>query len=332
MERILVIGGNGFLGAALLRGLLEAGYSALTSFDLTPGGEPGVRSLAGDLRNAEQVRAACEGIDTVFQTAALVDWGPRSRERLYAINVLGNRNVIEACQAQGVARLVYTSSIDVVFDGHDIAGGDESLPIPTRHLDDYGHTKALAEAEVLAASTASGLQTCALRAAGIYGPGDRHRFPPILKAVRGGQMMYLGDGQARFNHVYITNLVQAHLQSAESLLPGSAVSGRAFFVTDHEPGNFYEFFTPFLTALDLPVPSRRLPAGLAYALAVVMEGLARWFGGAAPLLTRYVVRSTCRDFWFVTHGAEQAFGYRPRVTRDEAFSQTLDWLRQNSEG
>jgi len=332
MADILVIGGNGFLGAALLRALQQAGHGPLRSFDLAPCSDPRIASMTGDLRNPDAVLQACAGVDTVFQTAALVDWGPRSRARLWAVNVQGNRNVIAACQQQRVARLIYTSSIDVVFNGAPVRDGDESLPYPTRHLDDYGHTKSLAEQDVLRANDPAGLQTCALRAAGIYGPGDRHRFPPVFKAARQGNMVYLGDGRARFNHIYISNLVQAHLSAAAGLQPGSLLSGQAYFVTDHEATNFYDFFTPYLTALGFPIPRRRIPEGVAYALALALETLARWgIGPQPPLLTRYVVRSTCRDFYFSGAKARRELGYEPLVSPDQAFLETLEWWKRVSE-
>jgi sterol-4alpha-carboxylate 3-dehydrogenase (decarboxylating) len=179
----------------------------------------------------------------------------------------------------------------------------------------------------LQAHDPNGLQTCSLRSAGIYGPGDRHRFPSILKAVRGGQMIYLGDGSARFDHVYITNLVEAHLGAARELRPGKVVGGQAYFITENRPGNFYEFFTPYLRALGWPVPSIRAPLAVAYALALVMEALGRiGVGPLPPLLTRYVVLSTCRDFYFSSEKAHRAFGYTPVVSPERAFAETLSWL------
>lgn len=330
MQNILVIGGSGFLGNALVHALQKTRIKTLRSFDLIPNPDPEVNSIVGDLRNPEQVLQACAGVDTVFQTASLVDWGPRSREKLMSVNVLGNRNVIAACQQSGVQRLIYTSSIDVVFDGTPIRNGDEKLPYPKQHMDDYGHSKMLAEQDVLNANTKDGLQTCSLRATGIYGPGDRHRFPPIIQASRSGKMVYLGDGSAKFNHIYIANLVEAHLCAAAKLQPDSLVSGQAYFITDHPPTNFYEFFTPYLTALGLTVPTSRIPTTIAHALAVVMETLARHGVGALPpLLTRYIVLSTCKDFYFTGEKARRDLGYEPIVSPQQAFEETLSFFKNS---
>lgn len=330
MQNTLVIGGSGFLGAALANALLARGL-AVRSLDLTPHPNPQIESCVGDLRDPAVLQAACTGVDTVFQTAALVDWGPRSRERLESINVAGNRAVLRACQQEGIRRLVYTSSIDVVFSGAPLANGDESLPYPARHLDDYGRTKMLAEQDALAANGIGRLMTCALRTAGIYGPGDRHRFPAILSAVRRGQMLRLGDGSAKFGHVYVGNVVQAHIQAAQALSdPAALPAGQAYFIGDHPPGNFYDFFTPYLQALGYPPPQRTLPESLAYTLAVILESLARLgLGPTPPLLTRYVVASTCRDFYFSYAKAARDFGYVPAISAEQAQAETLAWLRRS---
>ena len=327
VENALVIGGAGFLGAALASELRKRG-AQVRVFDLVAHPDPSIPTNLGDLRDRTRVRTACEGMDTIFQTASLVDWGPRSRDRLYAVNVQGNRNVISACQELGVPRLVYTSSIDVVFDGHPIANGDESLPYPAKHLDHYSHTKMLAERDVLTANGQHGLKTCALRTAGIYGPGDRHRLPSILKAARAGQNIRLGDGSARFGHVYVTNVVQAHLLAAGAL--DGAAAGQAYFIGDHPPGNFFDFFTPFLAAFGFPPARTRLPYRVAYALAVLMETAAQLgFGPSLPTLTRYVVASTCVDFYFSHEKAARNLGYQPVVSFEQAQAETLAWLKAN---
>jgi nucleoside-diphosphate-sugar epimerase len=327
MENALVIGGAGFLGAALASELKKRNVYVRV-FDLVAHPDSSIPTMVGDLREASQVRTACVGVDTVFQTAALMDWGPRSQERLYAINVAGNRNVIAACQELGVPNLVYTSSIDVVFDGHPIANGDESLPYPVRHLDDYGHTKMLAEQDVLAANGKGGLRTCALRTAGIYGPGDRHRLPSILKAARSGQNMRLGNGSARFGHVYVSNVVHAHMLAAAAL--NGPAAGQMYFIGDHPAVNFFDFFIPYLTAFGFLPPKTSIPYRLAYGLALLMETAARLgIGSAQPTLTRYVVASTCVDFFFSHEKAARDLGYRPVVSFEQAQAETLEWLRAN---
>jgi nucleoside-diphosphate-sugar epimerase len=326
MDKALVIGGSGFLGGALVEQLFRRDVTVrVLDTQVHPGRQ--IESIVGDIRKMVDVERACADMDTVFQCASLVDWGPRKRQRLYDINVTGNQNVIDACQRSGVRRLIYTSSIDVVFDGQPIVNGDESLPYPIKHLDDYGHTKALAEQDVIRANGQQGLATCALRTAGIYGPRDRYRLPSVLREAQRGKMMRLGNGRAKFNHVYVTNAAHAHVLAAEALTADSSIAGQCYFITDHPASNFYDFFIPFLQALNCSTDLRRIPYVVAYALAMISEAVAR-SGDRPPLLTRYVVKSTCEDFSFTHAKATRDFGYQPIMSLEQAQTETVEWLKQ----
>jgi nucleoside-diphosphate-sugar epimerase len=325
-SRFLVTGGSGFLGAAVARALLPHG--AVSSLDRVRGAPEGVTEVLADLLDAQAVARALQDVDVVVHCAALVDLAPEADARLEAVNVQGTRNILEACRAQGVTRLVFTSSIDVVFDGTPIRDGDESLPIPRAHLDTYGATKARAEALVLEAN-GPGLSTCALRTAGVYGPGDLHRMPELLRAARAGHYVRMGDGRAVFNHVYVDNAAHAHVLAARALAPGAPHAGRAYFITDHAPSNFYTFAESLLQPLGLAQAPRRLPRGLMRPLASAMERMWRLFRlRGRPPLTPYIVDATTVDFSFVHHAATRDFGYTPVVDQAAAFEGTLAWLRQ----
>ena len=168
-----------------------------------------------------------------------------------------------------------------------------------------------------------------MRTAGIYGPGDRHRLPSILEAARSGQNVRLGDGTAKFGHVYVANVVQAHILAAEAL--DGPAAGQAYFIGDHPAGNFFDFFTPYLAAFGFPPAKTRIPRGVAQVLAILMETAARLgIGPSTPTLTRYVVASTCRDFYFSHEKAARELGYRPVVSFEQARAETLTWLKQES--
>ncbi len=331
IQKVIVFGGNGFVGSALVRALRKKGLDRVRSFDLQPHPDLSMESIAGDLQDPELVMQACEGMDTVFQTASLVDLGPGSQEKIFAINVLGNRNVIAACQKQGVSRLIYTSSADVVADGRPIRVGAEEIPYSDHPLDEYGRTKAIAEQDVLRANdpAGTGLLTCALRPVQIYGPGDRHLFPPVMNMARSGKMVYLGSGRSKIDRIYVENLVEAHLCAARALQPGSPACGQAYFITDHPAVNFFDAFTPYLRSLGYPVPAYRLPFNVAYLVALVSETLAGLgIGPQPPVLSRHAVMMTSQDFYFRSDKARQDFGYQPVVSPEQAFEETLTWLRQ----
>lgn len=136
-------GGAGFLGQHLVHQLLDSGDYDVTIFDLHDAGIAGARTVRGDLSVAEEVEAACAGQDVVFHvaTAAPTAAGARAQALMMRVNVTGTRNVLQACVATGVRRLVFTSTASVVFEGRDLVDVDESCPYATKPMDFYTGTK-----------------------------------------------------------------------------------------------------------------------------------------------------------------------------------------------
>jgi len=322
-KRCVVIGGAGMLGFEIARQLIARG-KRVTILDLETPPERICDSRQGDIRSREDVARACIGADVVFQTAAAV-WNANTPQKLYEeVNVGGNRLVLDVCRESGVRRLVYTSTIDVVVQGRrPVVYGDESLPYPRRMPKDaYSRTKIEAERMVLAADGPD-LATCALRPVGMYGPRDRHHLGNILAMARKGNKVRLGSGKACFSHVYSENAAHAHICAAAHLFPGSRAAGQPYFIGDHYPaGNFFDFMEPFLEALDLPVPRRRIPYPVAYGLARVAEMVA-----PRSNFNRFAVVQTCVDHTYRHDRAVRELGYVPPVSREEAFARTIAHLQ-----
>jgi nucleoside-diphosphate-sugar epimerase len=323
----LVMGGAGMLGYEIVRQLLDQGMQVRV-LDLAELPEPvGGRRLeaaVGDIRNRQAVLAACEGVDVVFQAAAAV-WDVKTPARVFQeVNVEGNRNVIDACRRLRVPRLVYTSSMDVVVDGRKpIVDGDESLPYPARMpRDPYSRSKIEAERLVLEAND-GGLATCSLRPVGMYGPRDKYHLGNIIGMARKGVSLRLGDGSARFSHVYSENAAHAHVLAVRALRFGGGSAGQCYFVCDHFPAsNLFDFMEPFLRALDLPVPRVSIPYPVAWAMATVAELVA-----PRSNLNRFSMVQTCVDHTFVDGKARRELGYAPIVSLPEAFERSVAWLR-----
>lgn len=327
-RRCLVIGGAGMLGFEIVRQLLAAGKEVRV-LDLEPVPDDRCWSLVGDIRSRADVEAACDGVDVVFQTAAAV-WKVGTPDEVYEqVNVAGNRLVLDVCREQGIQRMVYTSTIDVVVAGRKpIVYGDESLPYPRRlPRDAYCRTKIAAEQMVLAADSAE-LATCALRPVGMYGPRDRYHLENVVGMARNGNKFRLGSGKACFSHAYSENVAHAHLLAAQRLFPGSPVAGHTYFIADHYPAhNFFDFVEPYLRELGLPVPGLRIPYPLAYAMARVAEIVA-----PRSNFNRFAVVQTCVDHTYSDQKARRELGYRPIVSADEAFRRSLAYLKREASG
>ncbi|MGB5694141.1 MAG: NAD-dependent epimerase/dehydratase family protein [Polyangiales bacterium] len=330
----LVTGGNGYVGKHLIRRLLELGCE-VRALDLAPfRGDPRVVSIVGDIRRISDVGPACEGVDTVFHTAAIINTlalaRPSVRRQVYGVNVHGTQCVIRACRAAGVKKLIFTSSITVAVDG-PVREGDETAPYVGAHglRDLYSQTKSLAEKLVLAADDAHGLRTAAVRPGGVWGPGEGAMVvQDFLEHLAAGRFKAtVGDGTSVTDNVHVDSVVDAHLLVAQKLtLDPDLVAGQAYFVSDDEPTNAVGWYRPIVESLGYSWPEVRIPRRLAYAFAYFGE-LAHYFGGPFPMLTRRGVLSVSQDASFRIDKARAHLGYEPRTSAAEGFPKLMHEFR-----
>jgi len=329
MTTVLVTGGGGFLAGAVVTALLEAGRQVRS---LSRGSYPelearGVESVRGDLASARTVIDACRGVDAVVHVAAKAGmWGPY--DDYHRANVVGTENVLRACHAAGVGRLVFTSSPSVVFDGRDMRGVDESVPYPERYDSHYSATKAQAERMVLAANGPD-LATCALRPHLIWGPGDNHLIPRLVARARAGRLRRVGAGTNLVDTVYVDNAARAHVLALDRLAPGSPPAGRAYFITNDDRRPLWDVVDRILQAAGLPPLEQRMSATTAYAVGWLCETLYGLFGVTSdPPMTRWVARELTTDHWFDIGAARRDLGYEPLVGYDEGMTRLDAWFAE----
>ncbi len=325
--KALVTGGGGFLGKAIVKPLRARG-DEVRSFSRNPHPtltELGVEHCRGELGDAEAVKRAVEGCDIVFHVAAKAGvWGPY--EEFYQANVLGTKHVIDACRQHGTKRLVYTSSPSVVFDGTDMEGVDESVPYPEHFEAFYPQTKAEAEQLVLQANDQT-LATVALRPHLIWGPEDNHLVPRILERGAKGALRKLGTRECLVDTLYVDNAALAHLQAADHLDVGSAVAGKAYFLSQGEALPIWDVVNRILDAGGLPPVTRTISPSLAYKIGAILEkvyGLLNLKG--EPRMTRFVAKELSTSHWFDLSAAKNDFGYQPEVSFDEGMERLRKWL------
>lgn len=324
-KRCLVTGGAGFLGRNLVAALRAKGCPVHV-LDTAPSPRPqeGVRWFQGDVRSHADVLAACEGVDTVFHTAAVIEALTHARrsvvKAIESINVGGTQNVVRVARRTGVRRLVHTSSIVASFC-MDAAGGDESAPYSTSR-DLYTSTKIAGERAVLDAN-GNGLLTCAIRPGGIYGPGERMTYGRLVRALKiGVPLVVFGDGAARLDYVYIDNLVDAELRAAERLVEGSPVCGQAYFLSDETPINAGQFSIELVKHMGLERRLVRVPNPVARAMGAAWERVYQVFGVGKPLFTVANVKLCDIDHYFSIDKAKQHLGYTPLVDTEEGLRRT----------
>lgn len=325
--RVLVTGGGGFLGSALCRRLRARG-DEVTS--ISRGDHPhlrqlGVVALRGDLGDAEAMARAAAGQEAVVHAAAKAGvWG---RRRDYVeTNLRGTRNVIAACRAAGVPRLVHTSSPSVCFDGRDHLRAGPDLPYAARFLAPYPETKAAAEREVLAENSPS-LATCALRPHLIFGPGDPHLLPRLVERARAGRLAVVGAGDNEVTLCYVENAAAAHVAALDRLEAGAPHAGRAYFVGQEQPVRLWTWVGDLLRELGLPPVERRLSLRTAYAAGALCELAWRLLPlRGEPPMTRFVATQLATSHSYDMAPAREAFGYEEEVDLAAATRATVEWL------
>jgi len=324
-QPILVTGGGGFLGGALVRMLMERGAS-VRSFSRSryPALDAmGVEQIQGDLTDGDALQRACQGVDLIFHVAAKAGvWGPY--KSYYRTNVVGTRNVLQACRTQGVGRLVYTSSPSVVFDGRDMEGVDESVPYPAAYPTHYPRTKAAAEKMVRQAAS-DRLHTIVLRPHLIWGPGDNHLVPRIIQRAR--RLRQVGPGRNRVDTIYVDNAAHAHMLAAERLAASPELSGRVYFISQDDPVFLWDMVNAILAAADLPPVTRTISVEAARRIGAILEWIYR-IGRlpGEPPMTRFVAEELSTAHWFNIRAAREDLGYRPIVSTAEGLRRLRQWL------
>jgi nucleoside-diphosphate-sugar epimerase len=323
---ILVTGGSGFLGGALVRALAVRGAKvrSVQRRDVPELRALGVECVQADLSDRAAVERAFAGAEAVFHVAARAGvWG--TAQQFHDANVVATDNVLAACRTHAIRKLVYTSTPSVVHSGGDIEGADETLPVPAQHHHPYPATKACAEALVLAAN-APGLSTVALRPHLIWGPGDTQLTARVIDRARNGRLRLVGGGLKKVDGLYIDNAVEAHLQALERLAPGAACAGKAYFLAQGEPVPQRELINGMLAAAGLPPCERSLSPRAASLVGLLLEGTWKLFGLAGePPLTAFVANQLATAHWYDLSAARRDLGYAPRIST----AQGLERLRQS---
>ena len=332
---ILITGASGFLGRRMVEELLSPDSplkaKKIKLLDIKPYqgiSNPIIEFTQGDVQNSKLMDQLCKGVDIVIHSAAIIDWGTKSKKEVLDVNVEGTKNMIKACVKNDVKNLVFTSSLDAVFTGRPLINIDETQPYPKTHATIYCESKMLAEQAVLNANNQQ-LKTCVLRPADIYGEADPYHIDSLIDMAKSGFYVRLGNGKAKCQHVYVGNMAYAHLLAAATLWNGNEkIAGEVYFITDGEGANFFRFFDQVVAGAGYKIFPKNLwlPKRLAYSIGAISEGVAvlmRPINKYNPKFSRFAVTYTCTDYTFSAKKAKKDFGFSPRYSTDQALKNTI---------
>lgn len=327
MMKILVTGGTGFLGSHIVRRLIDRGDDVRvvarhrTEFVEQVGAE----FFKADICDNEKIVAACRDVDAVIHTAAHEGIEPKHSAFLKT-NVFGTNSVLEGCQKSGVRCLVATSSPSVVDSGKSLEGVDETCPYPQKTLSFYAKTKRIAEELILGANSPS-LLTCAIRPRLIWGPGDKQLIPRIIEKARRRQLCQIGEGNNLLDITYVENAADAHILALDALQTNPAVPGNAYFISQGEPVNCWNWVNKILNMAGIPSIKKRLSFKRAYCLGAFFEGVYSVFRPSGePPITRFLATQLANSYWFNIDKARRDLKYVPKVSTEEGEKRLMAWL------
>ena len=330
--KVLVTGGTGFVGRAVVRRLSDAGHA--TTLLVRPGSSrqrfpSGVGFAPGDVTDRGSLEHAARGHDAVVHAAALVKILAPERD-FDRINVGGLENVLAAAAESGVGRTLYVSSFIAL--GPTEAGPrgllDETADTSRDRawINPYERTKTLADRRARAAIEA-GARLDVVYPGVTYGPGEltegnivvRH----ILDLEAGKLPALLGRPERRWNYVFVDDVADGIVRALES-----GPAGRRF-VLGGENVTQAEFYGLIGELTGARIPRRRMPDGVAKLAGATMRAWAQLTRGV-PQLTPDLVDIYKHDWALSSAKAERELSYRPRSLR-QGLTETVAWLREVKE-
>ncbi len=329
-ENILVTGGGGFLGYAIIKKLVKANKT-VTNFSRNHYPKLknlNVREIKGDITDYNSILHAVSNMDTVFHVAAKPGvWG--SYNSYYRTNTLGTKNVISACLKNSVSKLIYTSSPSVIFNGKDMEGVNESAAYPLKFHSHYSKTKSLAEKLVIKASC-DALKTISLRPHLIWGPKDNHLIPRIIQ--RADKLIKIGKKDKLVDTIYIDNAAQAHILASKKLDENQALSGKTYFISQDQPIYMWEMINNILKAGRLKPVTKTIPYPAAWFAGAIFELIYKIFKiQKEPQITRFVAKELATAHWFDISAAKKDLGYTPEISTKQGLLILEEWLKTKSD-
>jgi nucleoside-diphosphate-sugar epimerase len=317
---VLVTGGGGFLGTAIVKKLLASNYevTSLSRSRYSHLDEMGVKTIKIDLSDEHSVSSLdLKSFDAIFHVAALAGvWG--RFETFHKINFLGTKNLVDKAIADGVEYFIYTSTPSVVFGADDIINGDESISFPKKYYTHYAKTKAMAESYIKELSNDI-FKSISIRPHLIWGEGDPHLIPRLRLKAKEGKLRIVGNGENLVDIIHVDNAASAHVNALTSLIQNSSLSGNAYFIGQEKPVNLWDFINQLLAVYKiLPIQSY-IPFRAAFVLGFILEKFYSLLGiiSPEPQMTRFIALQLAKSHYFSHEKAKSDLGYLPTVSIED---------------
>lgn len=313
---VLVTGATGFVGSHIVTDARAAG---LTTIALTRRPTPGIgehRVVTG--WSVPALSQALEGVDVVIHGAAVVPRPGEDDDHVYTrFNIEETRNLIQACKARGVKRIVYLSTIKV-YGESSFVPMDEQTRVAPRGV--YASTKLAAERLLAQAEREGGPELVILRLCPVFGVGDKGSVRTMIQAIARRRFAVPGDGATRKSLVHVSVVTAAALAAVESSSKG------VFVIADPVVPTVGQLSVMIARALGKSGPPPHVPAAALYVSALGVEVASRCFG-KGPALYRDLIRKALLPSICNPARAEHVLGINCHVDLAEALRAEVAWLR-----
>lgn len=317
----VVTGAAGFIGTHLSRRLAALGHRVIAVDIREQPPSLNVRDLSYhrvDIRDRVQVEELLQGVSVLFHLASAHLEVHAPPEVYHATNVKASENLVRACKAVGVQRLIHTSSVGIYGNIADPPAREES---PKRPKTVYERTKLAGEQAALRTADELGQDIVVLRPAWVYGPGCP-RTAKLMRSLQRRVFFYIGDGSNLRHPIFIDEMIDAYLLAAET---SASASGRPYVVAGPRYVQLREYVSTFARLLDLQPPQLSIPRSAAVALG--------WFAERAfavlrrePPFSRRSLAFFENDSAFDTTAARDQLGFKPTIDIEEGLARTVGEL------
>jgi dihydroflavonol-4-reductase len=329
--KCFVTGGSGFLGANLVQQLLARKHTVRVL--LRPGSDlrglpaSGFEPVAGDLADRDRLKQAMSGCDWCFHVAASYHLWLRDYRPMYAANVEGTRNVIEAAAVAGCMRIVYTSTVGCIGLPVPVRGriipSDESTPVSEAQMTNH-YKRSKWQAEQVATERArAGLPVIIVNPTAPVGPRDVKPTPTgkvIVDFLNRAMPAYLDTG---LNWVHAQDVAIGHILAAQKGCVGER------YILGHAEGNWTlkQAFAALEEVTGVPAPKIRIPYFMALIAAHLNEAFAR-VTRRPPKAPLAGVRMARHKMYFSPAKAIRELGL-PQTPPKQALADAAEWFRAN---
>ena len=322
----LLTGATGFVGSAVARALIGAGFPVRAL--VRPGsprfhlGDVDLEFIEGDLRDAASVSRAVKGARYAFHVAADYRLWARDPHEIFAANVDGTRNIMQAALRAGVERVVHTSSVATLGLRPDGTAADESNPLSeAQGIGAYNRSKIAAERLVEAMIAREGLPAVIVNPSTPVGPRDVKPTPTgriIVEAACGRIPGFVDTG---LNLVHVDDVAAGHLAALEHGVVGER------YILGGANVTFADMLADIARLVGRKPPRLRIPRAAVMPIAYAAEALA-CFTGREPFATVDGVRMAKHRMFFTAAKAERDLGHRPRPYI-AGLEDAIHWFREN---